>query len=67
MVFNAPRDYRFFLPVPAGKSFTVKGLAEAAGIAPETAGKALYVLSRIGLAERAGKAGNAYVYRRREV
>jgi hypothetical protein len=63
-VFNAPGDYRFFLPVPAGESFTAKGLAEKAGVAPETAGKALYVLSRIGLAERAGKAGNAYVYRK---
>jgi hypothetical protein len=62
-VFSAPRDYGFFLPVPAGESFTAKGLAEKAGIAPETAGKALYVLSRIGLAERAGKAGNAYLYR----
>jgi hypothetical protein len=63
MAFSAPRDYRFFLPVPAGESFTAKGLAKAAGIAPEAAGKALYVLSRIGLAERVGKAGNAYVYR----
>ncbi|MDR1249577.1 MAG: hypothetical protein LBK63_09770 [Treponema sp.] len=61
-VFNTPRDYRFFLPVAAGESFTAKGLAEKAGIAPAAAGKALYVLSRIGLAERVGKAGNAYVY-----
>jgi hypothetical protein len=63
IALGAPRDYRFFLPVPAGESFTAKGLAAAAGIAPETAGKALYVLSRIGLVERVGKAGNAYVYR----
>jgi hypothetical protein len=66
-VFNAPRDYRFFLPVKARELFTVKTLGEKAGIRPETAGKALYVLSRIGLAERAGKAGNAYVYKLRKI
>jgi hypothetical protein len=66
LVFNVPRDYRFFLPVKAGEQFTAKSLGEKAGIAPETARKALYVLSRIGAAERTGKAGNAYVYRRRQ-
>jgi hypothetical protein len=65
-VFNTPRDYRYFLPVTRGESFTAKSLGEKAGVAPEMAGKALYVLSRIGLAERAGKTGNAYVYRLRE-
>jgi hypothetical protein len=66
-VFTTPGDYRFFLPVKAGESFTAKSLGEKGGIAPEKAGKALYVLSRIGLAERAGKAGNAYVYRLRDM
>jgi hypothetical protein len=65
MTFNAPRDYRFFLPVKAGEPFTTKSLGEKAGIRPETARKALYVLTRIGLAERLGKAGNAYVYQRK--
>jgi hypothetical protein len=67
LVFNAPRDYRFFLPVKAGEPFTTKSLGEKAGIAPETARKALYVLTRIGLAERLGKEGNAYVYRRKKM
>ena len=62
MAFNAPRDYRFFLPVKAGEPFTAKILGEKAGITPETAGKALYVLTRLGMAERLGKTGNAYVY-----
>ena len=67
LVFETPRDYRFFLPVEAGEPFTAKSLGEKAGVRPETAGKALYVLSRLGLAERTGKAGNAYIYRRREI
>jgi hypothetical protein len=67
MAFNAPRDYRLFLPVKAGEQFTAKSLGEKAGITPETARKALYVLTRIGLAERRGKAGNAYVYQRRKI
>jgi hypothetical protein len=62
MVFNAPRDYRRFLPFKKKEPFTVKNLAEKAGIAPDIARKTLYVLTRIGLAERAGKKGNAWVY-----
>jgi hypothetical protein len=67
LVFAAPGDYRFFLPFEAGESFTAKSLGKKAGIRPETAGKALYVLARLGVAERTGKAGNAYLYRRREI
>jgi hypothetical protein len=66
LVFNVPRDYRFFLPVKAGEQFTAKSLGEKAGITPEMARKALYVLTRIGVAERLGKTGNAYVYRRKK-
>jgi hypothetical protein len=62
MVFNAPGDYRRFLPFKKREPFTVKSLAEKAGIAPDIARKALYVLTRIGLAERTGKKGNAWVY-----
>jgi hypothetical protein len=63
LAFNAPRDYRFFLPVKRGELFTAKSLGEKAGVPPETARKALYVLTRLGLAERLGKKGNAYLYR----
>ncbi|MFP3043525.1 hypothetical protein LQZ19_17050 [Treponema primitia] len=62
MVFNTPGDYRYFLPFKNRETFTVKSLAEKAGIAPEIARKALYVLMRIGVVERVGKAGNAWVY-----
>jgi hypothetical protein len=65
MVFNAPRDYRFFLPFKKSERFTAKSLGEKAGIKPDTARKALYVLTRIGLAERTGKEGRAYLYRRK--
>jgi hypothetical protein len=64
LVFTAPRDYRYFLPFKARESFTVRGLAEKAGIAAPVAGKALYVLTRIGLAKRVGKEGKAWVYRK---
>ncbi|MDR3123761.1 MAG: hypothetical protein LBU16_08300 [Treponema sp.] len=67
LAFNAPRDYRYFLPVKPGEPFTAKSLGEKAGITPDTARKALYVLTRIGLAERIGKEGNAYVYRRKRL
>ena len=67
LTLNAPRDYRIFLPVKAGELFTTKSLGERAGITPETARKALYVLNRLGLAERLGKTGNAHLYRRRKI
>ncbi|GHV26535.1 hypothetical protein AGMMS4952_06800 [Spirochaetia bacterium] len=64
MVFTAPRDYKYFLPFKARENFTVKGLAEKAGIPAPVARKTLYVLTRIGLAKRVGKEGNAWVYRK---
>jgi hypothetical protein len=64
LVFTAPRDYRYFLPFKTRERFTVRKLAEKAGIAPAIAGKALYVLNRLGLAKRVGKEGNAWVYRK---
>jgi hypothetical protein len=66
LVINAPREYLLFLPFNAGEAFTTKSLGEKAGISPDTARKALYVLTRIGIAERVGKEGNAYVYRRKK-
>jgi hypothetical protein len=63
LVFNAPRDYKYFLPFKARETFTVRLLAEKAGIPTAVAQKALYVLTRIGLVKRVGKEGNAWVYR----
>jgi hypothetical protein len=57
------RDYRIFIPFTGGEEFTVRALAEKAHIRPALAGKALYVLTKIGVVERAGKSGSAWVYR----
>jgi hypothetical protein len=65
LVLGSLKDYRRFLPFKRGEHFTVKVLAEKAGIPPVTAGKTLYVLHRLGLAERIGKEGNAWVYQKK--
>jgi hypothetical protein len=64
IVLEGIKDYHRFLPFKKKESFTVRTLAEKAGIPPVTAGKTLYVLHRLGLTERTGKEGNAWVYQR---
>lgn len=61
------RDYERFLPFKKGERFTAKSLGEKAGIRAELARKTLYVLTRLGLAEKAGKTGNAWIYVRKYV
>ncbi|MDR2245543.1 MAG: hypothetical protein LBE17_02530 [Treponema sp.] len=63
MPLSGKGDYRAFVPFPAGEEFTARNLAEKARIRPALAGKALYVLTKIGVVERVRKAGNAWVYR----
>jgi hypothetical protein len=63
MPLSGKRDYRAFVPFPPGEEFTVRSLAEKARIRPVLAGKALYVLTKIGVVERLRKKGNAWVYR----
>jgi hypothetical protein len=58
-----PCDYLRFIPFTRKDDFTVALLGEKAGISTGLAGKALYVLSKIGIVRRVGKKGNAYVYR----
>ena len=60
---SGKRDYRAFVPFPAGEEFTARSLAEKARIRPALAGKTLYVLTKLGIVERVRKAGNAWVYR----
>ena len=55
-------DYRRFVPFEGGEPFTVRALGTRAGILPALARKTLYVLTRIGITERIGKEGNAWVY-----
>ena len=44
-------------------AFTARDAAVAAGLRPEEASDLLRLLYRMGIAERVGKAGNAYLYR----
>jgi hypothetical protein len=63
MPLSGKRDYRAFVPFPAGEEFTTRNLVEKARIRPALAGKTLYVLTKLGVVERIRKAGNAWVYR----
>ncbi|MDR0601424.1 MAG: hypothetical protein LBG42_03515 [Treponema sp.] len=58
-----PADYLRFVPFGANDEFTVKDLAEKAGINTPLAQKTLYVLFKMGLVERTGKRGRGFLYR----
>jgi len=64
IVFKKPGDYRCFIPFKKKEEFTVSSLAIKAGINKITAGKALYVLTRLKTVKRTGKKGSAWVYTR---
>ncbi len=61
---SGPADYRRFLPDALPDPFTSKDLAAALSVRAELARKALFVLSRLGLATDCGKKGNAKLYRK---
>jgi hypothetical protein len=63
IVLSRPEDYYRFVPFGKKDDFTVKDLAEKAGIDTKLARKCLYVLSKLDLVKRLGKKGRAYVYR----
>ncbi len=66
IVLKGPEDYRRFIPYAEGEAFTVKDLAERDdGPAEALARKALYVLHKLGLVDRVGKRGNAWLYIRK--
>jgi hypothetical protein len=58
-----PADYLRFVPFGGDDEFTVKDLAVKAGINVPLAQKTLYVLLKMGVVERTGKKGNAFLYR----
>ena len=62
LIFKKQEDYCRFIPFRADQGFTVQSLAKKAGIEARLAQKALYVLSKMGLVERTGKQGRAFVY-----
>ena len=59
-----PGDYYRFIPFKKKEVFTVRNLAEKAGINATLAKKTIYVLGKMGLVERAGKRGRAFIYQR---
>ena len=62
IVLKKPADYLRFVPFKKKEEFTVSMLAERAAIDKWTAGKALYVLTKIKVVKRTGKKGNAWIY-----
>jgi hypothetical protein len=63
MSFSGKEDYRAFVPFAPGEEFTSRSLAEKARIRAALAGKALYVLTKLGVVERIRKDGTAWIYR----
>ena len=57
-------DYHRFIPIKE-ETFTTKDLEAQAGIPRALAQKCLYVLNKMGVTERVGKQGNAYVYQKK--
>lgn len=55
-------DYGIFLPQDLPKQFTTKDLQSIAKIPQRYAGTCLNLLYHLGLVERIGKKGNAYIY-----
>jgi len=62
LILQKPKDYRVFIPFKEKEPFTVRSLSLQAGISVTIARKTVYVLSKMGLIEKAGKQGNAIVY-----
>ena len=64
-VLRDPRDYLQFIPYDLEEPFTAKELARKAGFAGSgrNISAATLVLSRLGILERTGKRGRAYLYR----
>ena len=62
VILKSPRDYYQFIPFKKKERFTVKCLGEKAGISTVLARKTLYVLEKIGIAERVERKGRAYIY-----
>ncbi|MDR0323312.1 MAG: hypothetical protein LBI12_02555 [Treponema sp.] len=62
IVLTKPKDYLMFVPFKRNEEFTASLLAQKADIDKETAGKALYVLTKLKAVKRKGKKGNSWIY-----
>ena len=63
IIFKKLSDYCLFIPIKEA-FFTVKDLETKARIPRALARKCIYVLNRIGVIERSGKQGNAFIYKK---
>ena len=62
-VLSQPRDYLQFIPYELPETFTAAELARSAGCRAKGFSTAALVLYRLGVIERVGKRGRAYLYR----
>lgn len=62
-LFAGPEDFKQLLPESLPNEFTSRMLATEAGLNIRVSQKMLYCLSKMGVVERNGKKGRAYLYR----
>ena len=67
VLLSKPGDYQKFIPFKKNEDFTVSSLAQKAGINTIIARKALYVLAKMRIADKIGKKGSAWVYKRKKI
>ena len=62
---RTPADYLRFVPFERGEEFSAAMLAKRVGIRRPLASRAVAALARLGVIERTGKSGRAFLYRLR--
>lgn len=62
LILKTPRDYLAFLPPDLPEPFTAADLREAAGIRPGRYSDPMLLLTELGVLDRAGRRGRAYLY-----
>lgn len=63
-MINEVTDYEYFLPDGLSEKFTQKEFKKCAGVTNTCAQRMLYILMKLGVVERTGKQGRAYLYKR---
>lgn len=62
LLFQSPEDYLIFLNGAPSGAFTIKELAQSAGISHDTASMVIYLTVQIGVCIRSGRRGREYIY-----
>ena len=65
LVLDCPEDFEALFPMGLGEEFTVREFRKAVKGGPRTAPALLSVLVRMGIAEKTGACGRAFLYRRK--